>query len=97
MEPTILIFVHNASLLDGNNVWYLDSSATSLMCQRKEVFIELQEQTCRLVNLRNDSKLTVAKEGKVAIYQKNGTMTFISYVELQEHTCTKDYFPPKVR
>lgn len=49
-------------------------------CGRKEVFAELQEHTCGPVSLGDNSKLTVVGKGKVAIYQKNGTMTFISDV-----------------
>ena len=54
-----------------------ETQVRATTCGRKEVFAELQEHTCELVSLRDNSKLTIARKGKVVIYQKNGTMTFI--------------------
>ncbi|XP_028065737.1 uncharacterized protein LOC114268722 [Camellia sinensis] len=77
--PTVL-FVHHGDTENQNNVWYLDSGATNLMCGKRELFVELDETVQAQVPFGDSSKTLVKGRGNILIKLKNGDHDYISNV-----------------
>ena len=55
------------------------------MCGGKETFVQLNEEVCGNMSLRDSSKLAIEGRGKVRIVQKNGKEEFIFDVYYVSH------------
>ncbi|CAL5332754.1 unnamed protein product [Camellia sinensis] len=77
--PTVL-FVHHGDTENQNNVWYLDSGASNLMCGKRELFVELDETVQAQVPFGDSSKTLVKGRGNILIKLKNGDHDYISNV-----------------
>jgi hypothetical protein len=62
-EPTL--FVAGNRTLEGGDVWYMDSGSNSRVC-----FLNYKE----ILAAGDVSELQVAREGNMAVYQKDGRL-----------------------
>ena len=61
------------SNVDQQDVWYLDTGCSNHMCDKKELFSQLDESIQGDVNFGNKSKVSIMGKCNVKIRSKDGT------------------------
>ncbi|KAG8370939.1 hypothetical protein BUALT_Bualt13G0035400 [Buddleja alternifolia] len=78
-NPTMLLACKSPKHEDKNQ-WYLDSGASSHICGKSNLFMELDESISGNITFRDSSQVQVKGKGTILICLKDGSHQFISNV-----------------
>ncbi|KAJ4716700.1 Retrovirus-related Pol polyprotein from transposon TNT 1-94 [Melia azedarach] len=77
-ETVLLAYKDNSG--GQENTWYLDTGASNHMCEKRSMFVELDESTNGNVSFGDDSKIAVKGRCNILIQLKDGRHQFIGNV-----------------
>ncbi|KZV23270.1 hypothetical protein F511_17779 [Dorcoceras hygrometricum] len=79
VNPTLLLACKTTQEQD-NDKWYLDSGASSHICGKKDLFVELDESIGGKITFGDSSQVQVQGRGTILFRSKNGSHQLISNV-----------------